>query len=71
MVVFVRCVIKSSLFFYTKRISVHGKVYVPKKGAVLFMVNHPNGLLDPLVVAVNNPRILHFWFKLRFLKIQQ
>ena len=55
-----RCVIKSSLFFYTKRISVHGKVYVPKKGAVLFMVNHPNGLLDPLVVAVNNPRILHF-----------
>ena len=57
---FVRCVIKSSLFFYTKRISVHGKVYVPKKGAVLFMVNHPNGLLDPLVVAVNNPRILHF-----------
>ena len=24
------------------------------------MVNHPNGLLDPLVVAVNNPRILHF-----------
>ena len=24
------------------------------------MVNHPNGLLDPLMVAVNNPRILHF-----------
>ena len=24
------------------------------------MVNHPNGLLDPLVVAVNNPRVLHF-----------
>jgi len=24
------------------------------------MVNHPNGLLDPLVVAVNNPRIQHF-----------
>lgn len=24
------------------------------------MVNHPNGLLDPLVVATNNPRIQHF-----------
>lgn len=52
--------IKSSLFFYTKRIDVLGKENIPKKGAVLFMVNHPNGLLDPLVVAVNNPRILHF-----------
>ena len=53
-------VVKSSLFFYSKRIRVYGKEHIPKKGAVLFMVNHPNGLLDPLVVAVNNPRILHF-----------
>ena len=52
--------IKSSLFFYSKRIEVKGKHHIPKKGAVLFMVNHPNGLLDPLLVAVNNPRILHF-----------
>ena len=52
--------VKSSLFFYAKRIKVSGKENIPKKGAVLFMVNHPNGLLDPLVVAVNNPRIQHF-----------
>ncbi len=56
----IKYIIKSSLFFYTKRIDVSGKENIPKKGAVLFMVNHPNGLLDPLVVAVNNPRILHF-----------
>jgi 1-acyl-sn-glycerol-3-phosphate acyltransferase len=48
------------LFFYAKHIHVSGKQHIPKKGAVLFMVNHPNGLLDPLVVAVNNPRVLHF-----------
>ena len=24
------------------------------------MVNHPNGLIDPLIVAVNNPRVQHF-----------
>ena len=24
------------------------------------MVNHPNGLIDPLIVTVNNPRIQHF-----------
>ena len=52
--------VKSSLFFYSKRIEVKGRQHIPKKGAVLFMVNHPNGLLDPLVVSVSNPRILHF-----------
>ncbi len=55
-----KILIKSSLFFYTKQIKVQGKENIPKKGAVLFMVNHPNGLIDPLIVAVNNPRILHF-----------
>ena len=37
-----------------------GKENIPKKGAVLFVVNHPNGLIDPLIVAVNNPRAQHF-----------
>lgn len=57
---FVKALIKSSLFFYTKKIGVSGKNNIPKKGAVLFMVNHPNGLIDPLIVAVNNPRVQHF-----------
>ena len=37
-----------------------GRENIPKKGAILFMVNHPNGLIDPLIVAVNNPRVQHF-----------
>ena len=57
---FVKILVKSSLFFYSKRIKVTGKENIPKKGAVLFMVNHPNGLIDPLIIAVNNPRIQHF-----------
>jgi 1-acyl-sn-glycerol-3-phosphate acyltransferase len=57
---FIKSWVKTSLFFYSKKIRVEGRENIPKKGAVLFMVNHPNGLLDPLVVAVNNPRILHF-----------
>lgn len=60
---FIKYVIKTSLFFYSKRIKVVGLENIPKKGAVLFMVNHPNGLLDPLVVASNNPRVLHFLVK--------
>ena len=57
---FFKIIIKSSLFFYTKKVEVIGKEHIPSKGAVLFVVNHPNGLIDPLIVAVNNPRIQHF-----------
>ena len=52
--------LKTSLFFMTKKIIVHGKENIPKKGAVLFMVNHPNGLIDPLIVTTNNPRTNYF-----------
>ena len=52
--------LKTSLFFMTKKIIVHGKENIPKKGAVLFMVNHPNGLIDPLLVTTNNPRTNYF-----------
>ena len=48
---FVRCVIKSSCFLYTNALAYMVKSMFPKK-VQYFMVNHPNGLLDPLVVAV-------------------
>ena len=44
----------------SKKIIVNGKENIPKKGAVLFMVNHPNGLIDPLIVTTNNPRTNYF-----------
>ncbi len=37
-----------------------GTENIPKKGAVLFAVNHPNGLIDPLLVTTNLPRINHY-----------
>ncbi len=44
----------------TKKIIVNGKENIPKKGAILFMANHPNGLIDPLIVTTNNPRTNYF-----------
>ena len=44
----------------TKKIIVNGKENIPKKGAILFMANHPNGLIDPLIITTNNPRINYF-----------
>lgn len=55
-----RILVKVALFFYMKRVKVAGKKNIPKKGAVLFTVNHPNALIDPLLVATSNRRINHF-----------
>lgn len=52
--------IQTGLFFYTKKIKISGRENIPKKGAVLFAVNHPNGLLDPLLVTTNTPRVTHY-----------
>jgi 1-acyl-sn-glycerol-3-phosphate acyltransferase len=52
--------IKFGLFFYSKKITVLGCENIPKKGAVLFVVNHPNGLADPLYVTTTNKRQNHF-----------
>ena len=52
--------IKLGLFFYSKKIKVQGRKNIPKKGAVLFAVNHPNGLVDPLYVTTTNSRQNHF-----------
>ena len=57
---FVWGTIKLGLFFYSKKITVLGKQNIPKKGAVLFAVNHPNGLVDPLYVTTTNKRHNHF-----------
>jgi len=57
---FIRMIIKIGLFFYSKRIKVIGSENIPKKGAVLFAVNHPNGLIDPLIVTTNIFRKNHY-----------
>ena len=57
---FIRLIVKTGLFFYAKRIKVSGKKNIPKKGAVLFAINHPNGLIDPLIATTNIKRDNHY-----------
>lgn len=56
----VKFFLKISLNFYAKKIKIYGKENIPKKGAVLFAINHPNALMDPLFVTSFNPRENHF-----------
>lgn len=56
----VKIFLRVSLNFFAKEIKISGKENIPRKGAILFAVNHPNALLDPLFVTTFNPRDNHF-----------
>ena len=51
-----RLLVKIGMCFYSKKIRVSGAKNIPKKGAVLFCANHPDGLIDPLMITTNCPR---------------
>lgn len=66
-----------SLNLYFRRIDVIGEENVPETGPIIFVSNHPSALMDPITVATNLNREVHFlaganWFgkgmKKRFLK---
>ncbi len=48
------------LFFTLKKIQVVGKENIPKKGAVIFIGNHQNALIDPLLIPITNHRNTYF-----------
>jgi 1-acyl-sn-glycerol-3-phosphate acyltransferase len=56
----VKLYVKIGLFFYYKSIKVSGKKNVPKGVPVLFLANHQNAMLDPLVIATNTHRKMYF-----------
>ncbi len=65
--------IRIGLHFYFKEIRVVGIENIPKKGALLFVSNHKNALIDPLLIATTTSRNIHFLtrasaFKLKVVK---
>ena len=56
----VKSYVKIGLFFLMKKITVHGKENIPKKGAVIFIPNHQNALLDAILIPTTNHRVTHF-----------
>ncbi|MHB1146646.1 MAG: lysophospholipid acyltransferase family protein [Lutibacter sp.] len=66
---FIRIYVKIGLFFLFKRMSVYGKENIPKKGAVIFIGNHQNALIDAIVVPTTNNRSIHFLTRASAFKI--
>ena len=55
-----RAYVKLGLFFTMKRIVVYGRENIPKKGALLFIGNHQNGLIDAILIPTTTDREIHF-----------
>lgn len=56
-------VVAVALRWYYRRVSVTGLERVPREGPVFLAVNHPNALVDALVVGVVTPRRVGFTAK--------
>ena len=60
MYTFVKNLIRFGIFFYFKNVKMYGREKIPKTGSVVFIGNHPNALIDPLLLACKNPRDPYF-----------
>jgi len=57
---FVKYYMRLGFAFYFKKIQVSGVENIPKNKAVLFVGNHQNALIDPLLIGALTPRELNF-----------
>jgi len=58
-----RWCVRESLHLYYSRIEVEGRERLPRGGAVLFVANHPNSLMDPALIGYTAQRPVHFFAK--------
>lgn len=58
-----RWIVRKALHVYYPRIAIDGREGLPAKGAVLFVANHPNSLMDSVVIGFVVQRPVHFFAK--------
>lgn len=57
---FVKLYMRIGFAFYFKKILISGKDNIPKDKAIVFVSNHQNALIDPLLIGAVTPRELNF-----------
>jgi 1-acyl-sn-glycerol-3-phosphate acyltransferase len=58
-----RWIAEAAIRIYYPRRTVEGREHLPPPGAAIYVANHPNGLLDPLVLRVTLDRAARFLAK--------
>jgi 1-acyl-sn-glycerol-3-phosphate acyltransferase len=58
-----RSLVRKILRLYYPRIELEGRERLPATGAVLFVANHPNSLMDPALIGFVARRPVHFFAK--------
>jgi 1-acyl-sn-glycerol-3-phosphate acyltransferase len=59
----IHAIISISLRLFFRRIETSGDEMVPMTGPIIFVLNHPNGLIDPALVFCSLPRRVSFLAK--------
>ncbi len=65
---FFKLILQPSLAVFFRRISVRGRENLPKTGAILVVGNHPNTLMDPILIGMLWRRPLSFLAKSPFFR---
>jgi len=65
----VTAVLRIALGLFFRRIDVVGRERVPATGPTMFAINHPNGLIDPVLVLCQAPRPVAFLGKAPLLRL--
>ncbi len=60
---FIRAILGRILGLFFRRIDVSGADHVPAGSPIIFVINHPNGLVDPLLLLTFAPRPVSFLAK--------
>ncbi len=64
-----RAIARGTVRFYYRKIEVTGRDKIPVTGPVLFVANHANSLMDPVVIGIAARRPVHFLAKAPLFKI--
>jgi 1-acyl-sn-glycerol-3-phosphate acyltransferase len=59
----IKVVLRFALRVFFRRVEVVGRERVPREGACLFVLNHPNALIDPALLLAYAPRRVSFLAK--------
>ena len=60
---FIKIISLISIRTFFDKVTVWNDQRIPKQGPVIFVSNHPNTMMDPLVVGTSCKRELHFFAK--------